>query len=227
MASNSFRSAFRSSVFKKVIMAATGLFLVLFVILHMLGNLTFLFGGPDKYNLYSEKLVSLGPLLIFVEIILAAAFFFHAWNAVVVSIENRRARPEKYRSLKSAGKPSKKTLSSTTMIVTGLILLVFLVIHLKTFKYGAYYPTEVNGETVRDLYKLVNDKFQHGVWAFGYIAVMLLLGFHLRHGFWSAFQSLGANHPRYSATIYAVGVIIAIVVAAGFLLVPLVVFFNH
>ncbi len=227
MASQSYVSSYRTTVLKKIWMAITGLALVGFVFVHMLGNLSFVFGGPEAFNSYSHKLISLGPVLWVVELILLTAFLVHAYNAIAITIGNKQARPGGYEMLKSAGNPSKKTISSTTMIYTGVILLVFTAVHLKTFKYGPHYATEVHGTPMRDLYRLVEELFRNPAYAFGYVAVMILLGFHLRHGFWSAFQSLGANHPRYSNGIYAVGVILGIVLAIGFTIVPLYVFFSN
>ena len=207
-------------------MALTGLFLVFFVIVHMTGNLSFIFGGSDAFNTYSHTLISLGPLLYVVEIGLLAAFLLHAWNAISISRHNRNARPDGYKKLKSTGAPSKRSSSSMTMIWTGIILLVFTAIHLKTFKYGAIYTTTVNGTEMRDLYRLVAEVFKSPIYSWGYVATMLLLGFHLRHGFWSAFQALGANHPRYSNLIYTIGVVLAVVLTFGFLAVPLTVYFS-
>ncbi len=226
MAAKSFAATFSVTVVKKIVMALTGLFLVLFVIVHMLGNFSFL-AGPEAFNGYTHKLASLGPLLYLVEIVLVLAFLFHAWNAVTITLANNRARPVAYRKTGSSGNPSKQTLSSKTMIWTGLILLIFTIIHVKTFKYGPYYPfTSASGVEMRDLYTLVMEVFHSPVYAFGYIAVMVLLGFHLRHGFWSAFQSLGTNHPRYSPLIYTIGLLIGVVLAVGFTIVPIVVYFK-
>ncbi len=227
MAAKTFNVSMATTIAKKMVMALTGLFLVVFVIEHMLGNLSFVFGGPDVYNMYAHKLISFGPILYVIELILAAAFIIHIWNGVAISLHNRQARPSRYYKLKSTGGPSKQTLSSKTMIYTGLILFIFTVIHLQTFKYGAYYETTVDGLVVRDLYRLMREKFLNPAYAFGYMAVMILLGYHLRHGFWSAFQSLGANHPKYSNRIYAIGVVIAIIVAFGFLVVPVTVYFSQ
>ncbi len=112
------------------------------------------------------------------------------------------------------------------MIITGIIILIFLVIHLKTFKFGAEYSTTVDGESIRDLARLLTEKFQSPVYAFGYVGVMLLLGFHLRHGVWSAFQSLGATNPRLTPVIYTLGALVGIVIALGFLVLPLWIFFT-
>ncbi|MFQ5771522.1 MAG: succinate dehydrogenase, partial [bacterium] len=137
-----------------------------------------------------------------------------------------RARPVGYQKKASAGGTSKKTISSTTMIYTGILIFVFLAIHLKTFKYGTYYTTNVNGVEMRDLHRLVIEVFQQLGYVIWYVAAMVLVGFHLRHGFWSAFQSLGANHPRYMPIIYGVGIILAIVLAVGFLGIPIWIYFT-
>jgi succinate dehydrogenase / fumarate reductase cytochrome b subunit len=227
MASKAFNVSMASTIARKIVMAVTGIFLVIFVIGHMLGNLSFIFGGPDAYNTYSHKLISLGPLLYFIEITLLLIFIGHIVNGISVTLTNRKARPERYQTLKSTGAPSKQTLFSRTMAVTGIVLLVFTVIHLLSFKYGTYYTTTVDGVEMRDLYRLVDEKFRNPVYAFGYIAVMLLLFGHIRHGFWSAFQSLGANKPRYSNLLYTLALIIAFVVAFGFIAVPLKVYFGQ
>lgn len=226
MASNSFSSAMRSTIAKKFLMAITGIGLVLFVISHLLGNLTLLFGGSDAFNLYTYKLFSLGPFLYAIEAGLLLFFLVHIWNGISVSRQNRAARKSRYRKTDYAGGPSKKSTSSLSMIITGLVLMVFLVVHISTFKYGPYYLTTVDGVQMRDLYRLVVEKFADPLYAFGYMAVMILLGLHLRHGFWSAFQSLGANHPRYSSLIYSSGVVIAVLLAVGFAVIPFVLYLT-
>ncbi|NIW80056.1 MAG: succinate dehydrogenase [Calditrichae bacterium] len=230
MTSKLFFRSMNSTIGRKIVMSITGLFWVLFVIIHMLGNLSFL-AGPDAFNSYSHKLISLGPILWALEALLVLTFLLHAYYAISVSLNNRQARPEKYHKLQSIGEPSRKTISSTSMIYTGIILLVFTIIHIKTFKYGPGiaegYVTTINGETMRDLYSLVKETFNDPLYAFGYTIVMILLGYHLRHGFWSAFQSLGANHPRYSAGIYTVGVGLAIVLALGFVVLPILIYFIY
>ena len=120
------------------------------------------------------------------------------------------------------------------MVVTGLVLLIFVIVHLKMFKFGPgveaeyvdVHLTEIHGEEVRDLYRLVEEKFSNVWTVIGYVAVMLLLGLHLRHGFWSAFQSLGIGYPRYAPLIYSVGIVFAIVMAVGFLLLPILIYLR-
>lgn len=225
MADSPYSAALKTTIIKKVLMGATGLGLVIFVLVHMLGNLTFLFGGPDAFNSYSHKLISLGPLLYLIEAGLVLFFLVHAWSGIQVTLLNRRSRNVRYKSSGNAGGVSKKGASSLSMIYTGVILFVFTVIHVRTFKYGPWYETTVDGVVMRDIFRLVAETFTNPLYAFGYAFVMVLLGLHLRHGFWSAFQSLGANHPRYSGAIYTAGAVIAVLLVVGFVLVPLYAFF--
>lgn len=227
-------SFFSSPVGKKMITGITGLGLVVFVIEHMLGNLTLMFEGEAAYNAYAHFLEGLGPLLYLLEAGLLAFFVFHIVLGINIYLGKRRARPEGYQRYRSAGKPSMQSVSSRSMIVTGCIMLVFLVIHLVSFKFGPggpghadpAYVTTVNGVEMRDLSKLVLHKFQNPLYAFGYVAVMLLLGVHLRHGFWSALQSLGATNPRLTPVLYTVGAVLGLLIAVGFLVLPLWVYFS-
>jgi succinate dehydrogenase / fumarate reductase, cytochrome b subunit len=219
------RSLFSSPVGKKVLTGITGLGLTLFVLMHVSGNLSY-FKSSDAYNAYSHFLLSLGPLLYAVELGLVAFFVIHAVLGIRIYLGKRRARPQGYKAYASKGKPSMQTLSSRSMIVTGILLLLFLVIHIKTFKYGTYYETVVDGVPMRDIARLLTETFQSPLYTFGYVAIMLLLGVHLRHGFWSAFQSLGAMNPRLTPVVYGLGVVIAFLIAFGFLVLPLWIFFS-
>ncbi len=216
---------FYSSVGKKILTGITGLGLTLFVCFHLLANLV-LFAGPDAYNQLAHFLDSWGFLLLIVELILLVTVIVHAWLGIVIRIRSERSRPIKYKMLKSAGKPSKQTLSSGSMIITGLVLLVFLVSHLSTFKFGTHYMTSVNGVAMRDLAKLVIETFRNPVYTFGYLGVMVLLGLHLRHGFWSAWQSLGVLRSPWSSLVYAIAFVLALLIAIGFLVLPLAIFFD-
>lgn len=219
----------RSSIAKKIINGFTGLVLCVFVIVHLMGNLLLLTGNPDDFNRYAHKLTSLGPVLFVFELGLLAFFVLHIWSALLVYFDKLKARPSRYEVLGSAGGASRKTLSSETMIYTGLVLLVFTVWHVITFRFGpgisAGYVTQLDGETVRDLYRLVVEFFSN-VWnVIIYVIVMLFLGFHLRHGFWSALQSLGAYHPRWTPVWYTGGLVFAAVLAIGFIFIPVWVHF--
>jgi succinate dehydrogenase / fumarate reductase cytochrome b subunit len=213
-----------TTVAKKILMALTGLSLVVFVCVHLVGNLL-LYVGPDAFNMYAHKLMSLGGLLYVAEAILAAFFLVHMVMAIWITLGNWGARPDRYSVSAGQGSPSRMNISSKTMIWTGLILAVFTVIHLINFKFGPGiaegYTVAMDGETVRDLYRLVAESFTREVYVVPYVLCMVLLGYHVRHGFWSAFQSFGVSHPRYTPVIYGIGVIAAIALGVGFLAIPI------
>ncbi len=219
-----------STIGKKILMAITGLALCGFIVGHLVGNFTLLLDNPDIFNLYAHKLSQLGIMLALIEIGLAGIFLLHIISGVTVTLENWRARPQKYQVVNNAGGSSKKTLSSRTMIYTGLVIAIFLISHVAMFKYGAAGQAmnlEAEYGHVKDLHALVIGVFQNIGFVIGYVAVMALLGFHLRHGFWSAFQSLGLNHPRYMRVIQAVGVLFAVIMAFSFLFIPIFLFIKY
>lgn len=221
--------AFKSQIGKKLLTGVTGIGLMLFIVGHLLGNLQ-LFIGPEMFNSYGHKLESLGPLLYLIELGLIAFFLSHAALGVSIYLKKKKAKPVTYAVQKSAGGASKQSASSKSMMVTGSIILLFTVMHVITFKYGPGvkegYTQVINGVEVRDLYRLVVEKFTNPLYAFGYVAIMLLLGTHLRHGFWSAFQSLGTMNKKYSPAIYTLSAVFAAFIALGFLVLPLWIFFT-
>ncbi|MFQ5822859.1 MAG: succinate dehydrogenase cytochrome b subunit [bacterium] len=215
-----------SSIGKKLVMSLTGLAMIIFLIEHLSGNLLLFSKNPEPFNKYSYFLISFSWLLIIVEFIMLAFFIFHIISGVSVFLGKNKARPIGYHKTAKAGNPSRKTIASTTMIYTGLVLLFFVAIHLKTFKYGTYYNTTVDGVEMRDLYRLVMEVFSKPGYVIWYVLAMGFLGFHLSHGFWSAFQSLGVYHPRFTPFIYTIGIIIAILLAVGFLGIPIWIYFT-
>ena len=216
---------YHSPIGKKLITGVTGLGLAIFVLVHMVGNLL-LFAGHDAYNAYAHHLESLGPLLWMVEATLVAVFLIHAIAGIHIFVGKLHARPDRYETYASKGEPSLQSISSRTMIVTGIVLATFLVLHLLNFKFGRYYTTQLQGENVRDLARLVVAKFQNPVYAFGYSGVMVLLGFHLRHGVWSALQSLGLQTQSIRVTLYGLSLGLAIAIAMGFIALPLTIYFG-
>lgn len=223
-----FWSAVTSPIGKKVLTGITGLVWVLFVILHMIGNLGY-FASTEAYNLYADFLVGTGPLLYVIEFLLVVTLLIHVVIGINIYLGKRRARKHGYAKYKTAGRPSLQSPSSRSMILTGLILLVFLIIHLDTFKFGpgleAGYVATVGGEQIRDLSRLVTEKFQNPLYAFGYPAVMILLALHLRHGIWSAFQSIGAMNSKLTPAVYGLGTVMAIGIALGFIVLPFYIYF--
>ncbi len=194
----------------------------------MLGNFLLFSSNPDQFNAYSHFLINLGTLLYVVEAGLVLFLIIHITSGVSVWRSANQARPVKYEEYQSAGKPSKQNFSSVSMLYSGILLGIFLVIHIVTFKYGPYYTTVVDGVEMRDLYRLVVEIFGNPYTCRpGYSVVMIFLGFHLRHGFWSAFQSVAFHHPRYTPIIYGVGYIVAISLAAGYIAIPIWIFFRR
>jgi len=216
-----------SSIGKKLLNGATGVLLLLFIVGHLAGNLT-IFAGKDALNGYAQVTHNLGGLLIAIELALAAVFLIHAASAISVWLDNRRGRSSRYTVTRSKGASSKQTVASRSMIVTGIVLLVFLVVHLWQFRFGPGmdqgYVADLDGQRVWDLHRIVVEVFKDPVWVAIYMAVMVLLGLHLRHGFWSAFQTLGALSPRTRPFFFSAGVLFALVIAAGFFVLPLYVY---
>jgi len=210
-----------SSVGTKILLALSGLALAAYLVLHLIGN-AFLIIGPDSLNEWGHMLIT-NPLVIPAEIGLLVIFLIHVYKAVVNWWSNRQARPVGYAQKKWAGHTSRKSVASATMIWTGAIMAVFVVYHVVTFKYGPYY--EVPGTEVRDLARMVFEAFSQPLIMGFYVAVMVLIGFHLRHGISSAFQSLGADGPRFTPAIRLIGYLLAVVLAAGFAFIPIWAFF--
>jgi succinate dehydrogenase / fumarate reductase, cytochrome b subunit len=217
------RGVLSSSVGTKLVIGLTGLALFLYLVLHLAGNLL-VFLGPEVFNEYSHKLIS-NPLIVPIEIGLLIVFLLHIFKTVKMYIDNQRARPAKYEVKRPAGHTSRKGLASSTMIWTGLVTLVFVVIHLKQFKFGALY--EVGATGVRDLYRLEMELFRNPATVALYAVAMLLIGFHLRHGISSAFQSVGIDDPRRTRWILRAGTWLAIVIAGGLGFIPLWVYFTR
>lgn len=214
-----------STIGRKVIAAVSGIALMLFIVVHLAGNLTLLV--PDQgatFNAYAHKLHSLGPLLWVARAGLLVFFLGHVVTAIGVRLDEKRARPEGYAMTASKGGPSKQTWSSKSMLITGLVILVFVPLHIWMFtlNQGADHARIVHhGVEMKDVYLSVVRGFSDPVKAWAYVAVMALLGFHLRHGFWSSLQSLGALNTRCSPVVYAAGLAFALLMAVGFLILPL------
>ncbi len=214
------RQLFTSSVGTKLLIALTGLTLVAFLIVHLAGNLL-LFWGAEKYNAYAHALIS-NPLVVPAELGLLAVFLLHAIKAMASFLGNRKARPVPYETKSWAGGSSRKTWASTTMILSGVITLVFVPLHLVTFKYGPDYASAEAG--VRDLYRLLIEVFQHPGYVIYYVLAMAVIGMHLRHGVSSSLQSLGLIPARWTRAFLTVGMLLALAVGGGFLLIPVYIY---
>jgi succinate dehydrogenase / fumarate reductase cytochrome b subunit len=212
---------FSSSVGSKILVGVAGLGLFAYLIVHLAGNLL-VYLGRDAFNQYSYTLES-NPLVYVAEAGLLLFFVVHIWKAVALTLAGQRARPVRYQLKKRAGYTSRKSLASTTMIVSGLFLLVFVPIHVKMFKFGTEYATAHPG--VRDLYRVEMENFSHPGWVVFYLIAMVVVGFHLWHGISSGFQTLGADTPRMRPVLRMFGWIMAVVIAVGFITIPLWAFF--
>jgi succinate dehydrogenase / fumarate reductase cytochrome b subunit len=214
--------ALSSSVGSKFLVAFTGLALALFLVTHLAGNLLFLL-GPEVFNEYSHSLLS-NPLIYAAEAGLVGVFLLHVAKTAAVVARGHRARPTGYRHRRWArtkSAKSRKSWASTTMIVTGLVTLLFVVTHLGTFKFGSYYEAESG---IRDLYRLQLEVFSHPGYVAFYMACMGVLFLHLWHGLTSAAQSLGVDHPSWTPRLLVAGRALTVVLAAGFFVLPLYTF---
>jgi succinate dehydrogenase / fumarate reductase cytochrome b subunit len=220
---STFRRVLSSSVGTKLLIGLTGLALFVYLILHLIGNALIL-AGPETFNEYAHALIA-NPLIIPIEIGLAAIFVIHIYKTVVMWFSNRAARPEGYAKKEMAGHTSRKSLASSTMIVSGLVTLAFVLIHVKQFKYGTWYEVADRPE-VRDLHRLEVEVFQSPLWVAFYVLCTAIVGLHLRHGISSGFQSLGLDHPLYTRRLTTWGVIGAIVIGGGLALIPVWVYLT-
>jgi succinate dehydrogenase / fumarate reductase cytochrome b subunit len=210
-----------SSVGTKILVALTGLGFAAFLVVHLAANLLVLV-DEHGYNEYSHKLIS-NPLIYLAEAGLVALFVVHAVQAVLVTVRNRQARGRGYVVKKRAGHTSRKSLASSTMIVTGVWLLLFIVIHLKTFKFGPWYDTP---DGMRDLSRLVREVYAEPLHVVFYVLSMVVVGMHLSWGLSSAFQSMGLEHPRYNGFVRGTGLAVAVIMGLGFALIPVVIYFG-
>jgi succinate dehydrogenase / fumarate reductase cytochrome b subunit len=215
------RRVFNSSVGMKLLIGVTGFALFVYLVIHITGNLMVFF-GPAAFNKYAFTLEG-NPLIPIIEIGLLLIFLVHVYKTVRMFLENQTARPIRYAKKKSAGRPSRKTLASSTMIVSGLWLLVFLVIHVKAFRYGIEYDWPAGG---RDLYRLEMENFASPLTVGFYVLSMVVVGSHLWHGISSSLQSLGLDHPRWTPRVLAAGKVLAVAIAGGFIVIALWVHFT-
>jgi succinate dehydrogenase / fumarate reductase cytochrome b subunit len=218
MARTGFLSA---NIGRKYLVGISGLGLSLFVLIHMTGNLL-LFVGPEAYNRYSYALVE-NPLLIVAELGLLAFFLSHLGLATYLAARNYAARDHRY-AVASNG-PKRTSITQKSLWIQGVIIVVFVVLHLITFKWGPHYDVTYNGVVMRDLYKLVVEVFQSPLYVVWYVVAVAVLLFHLSHGLGSSLQSLGLNHPHYNSMIKKISWGYALIVGIGFMLQPLYVFF--
>ncbi|MCF6289695.1 MAG: succinate dehydrogenase cytochrome b subunit [Desulfobacterales bacterium] len=191
---------------KKGLMALSGAGLGFFLLIHLLGNLT-AFMGRQAFLSYAEHLHRLGPLIQLFEAMLVSLFAVHVILAALLYLENLRARPQRYAVYKrQAGH-----WGARTMPYTGLVILVFVLVHLANFHF-------TNGEV--EIADLVRSTLHQPGYGLFYILSMAALGLHLSHGFWSMFQSLGLSHPKYEPLVRNGALAISLLIGAVFILIP-------
>lgn len=221
------KGLFGSSIARKYWMAFTGLFLCLFLMGHLAGNLQLLLSPEEatvKFNEYA-KFMTTNPAVKILSYLTYISIVLHAIDGIILARQNKAARPQKYVMEKASANSS---WASRSMALLGLITLVFIIIHMKSFWYEMHFgelPIDANGN--KDLYAITAGAFQNIWYTLFYVAAMAALAFHLSHGFASAFQSLGLNHPKYTPAIKKVGMIFSILVPLAFAAIPLYLFLNQ
>lgn len=226
----------KSTLAKKYWMAATGLFLVLFLIGHLAGNLQLLMPlgqeAKDQFNLYGEFMTH-NPAIRVLSYLTYASILFHVLDGVVLTVKNRRARGRVRYTVNNPAANS--SWPSRNMALLGTFILVFLVIHLTNFwakvHFGPVETYTVAGHPgpVKDLYTVTVRAFQDAHYGLSlslfYVLSMLILAFHLSHGFAAAFQSLGLRHPKYDGLIKRIGLLLCTLVPLLFALIPIYIHF--
>lgn len=218
-----------SSVTKKIVMSLAGLFLTTFMLVHLSLNLLILFDDTRELFNAAAHFMAHNPVIQVFQWVLFAGFILHMILGVILQIQNWMARPKGYKKKAS----SEQSYFSKFMIHTGVLIFIFLVIHFVNFflvakgiigeplvdvQYGKY--------NFEDLGAIVIALFQNGGYVVFYVIALLVLGFHLDHAFQSAFQSLGLNHPTYTPFIKGLGHVVALGITVGYILIPLVIYFN-
>lgn len=215
-----------SSITKKVTMALAGLFLISFLIVHLGINLLILKNdGRESFNMAAHFMAT-NPVIQTMQWVLFGGFILHILLGIVLQLQNWMARPQRY---KVEGY-SHTSFFSKFMIHTGAVIFAFLIIHLVNFffraKFGEMPHIMINGEQYEDMGLLVIEKFRDLPYVLMYVVWLLFLGFHLDHAFHSALQSLGLNHSKYTPVAFGVSRALAILIAGGFILIPVLIFIS-
>lgn len=217
-------SIFSNSVGRKLLMSLAGLFLVTFLLVHLGINLLLLLESNEPFN-RAAHFMGTNPAIKVFEVVLFGGFLLHIIMSIVLTIQNMRARPVGYAKTHN----SQTSFFSKYMVHTAVIVLVFLVIHIMNFyikaKFGDIAEVHYDGKPYHDLASVVISGFQMPVLDIFYIISFIILAFHLNHGFQSAFQTLGANHEVYTPVIKKIGVAYCILIAVGFSIIPIFVYF--
>ena len=223
---NWFVKMLTSTLGRKLLMSLTGLFLISFLTVHLVGNLALLKDdGGLAFNAYAA-FMSTNPLIATVSYLLYAGILLHVFVAILLTRKNRAARPVRYKS-QNAGVSS--SWESRSMMILGILILAFLLMHLKDFWWqykhdgGYIFTNDANGN--RDIFSLVVEKFGETFTMIAYLIGLVALFLHLKHGFQSAFQTLGWEHKKYTPIIKFLGMAYSILVPIGYAILPIYVYF--
>lgn len=215
--------------FRKTVIALTGLFLCIFLIVHLSANCILLLPQDiaiDAYNSYSTTLRE-SPLIKFVAYVLYISIVLHAFYALVVTINNRKAKANKYILNRSK---ENSTWASQNMGVLGSLILIFIIIHLANFwariKLGIGEAVAIDANGNKDVYEVTYSLFQNIYFVIFYSLMAIPLAYHLHHGLKSAFKTLGFYHKRGLKLLAKVSLVYALIMGIGFGLIPLIVYFK-
>lgn len=213
-----------SSIGKKVIMSLSGLFLIAFLCVHLALNLFLIFDNSGELFNHGAHFMATNPAIKIMEPILALGFIIHIIWASVLTLQNQKARPIGYNKTDQGGNA---TWASRNMYILGGLILVFLIIHLYNFWWnikvtGTLDSIVIDGTEMENTYLLVSGLFKSSIiYCVIYIIGAVLLGLHLTHGFWSAFQSIGFCNQIWRKRLECLAYIFAVIMAVGFSIIPL------
>ncbi len=206
-----------SGIGKKVVMSLTGLFLIIFLIVHLIGNLQLLAGdGGKAFNNYAAFMTS-NPIIKTVSYGLYTGILLHAFLGLAIAMKNRQAKGRKY----TGGQRAKVTWASKNMALLGILILAFILIHMGDFWWAMHNTEGLN------LYDKVASSFSNPIIVGGYVLGMAILSFHLWHGFSSAFQTLGINNSKYNPLISFLGKAYSLIVPLVYALIPIYFYINR
>lgn len=214
-----------STLGKKLLMALTGLFLILFLVVHLAGNLQLLIpDNGEAFNNYAHAMAT-NPFIKVVSIGNFAFILIHVIYSILLTRQNKVARPVEYAMSKSN---TNSTWASRNMGVLGFVIFIFLLIHLRGFWYEFKFGSlpYMEGTDIKDVFSIVNEAYSNIIYVVIYVVSMGFLGFHLSHGFASAFQTLGLNHVKYSPLIKKVGAGFSFIVPFLFAIIPIVMYIK-
>lgn len=213
-----------SSITKKIVMGAFGLFLALFLLVHLTINLLLIAGDNGEMFKVASNFMTTNIAIKIFEYVLFGGFAIHILIGVIVTLKNWASRPVRYHVVNK----SHTEFFSKYMIYTGIIILIFLILHFMHFffiKMGWVQPPA--GVDTHDFYQMAILLFQNKVYSFIYIAFFIFLGFHLNHAILSGFQTLGLNHNKYNKVIKVVSTAYALIISVGFSIIPIYFMFIY